>query len=162
MNFVIEVIPPADELAAFEKRKPAMSTTRGNLGVILSVGLLAVCGAAMAGEPFAIDWHTIDGGGVMQSTGGGFTLDATIGQPDAGFMTGGGFQLTGGFWFEQPPGDCNATGIADLLDNADFADCFSGPGGGLPTPDCNCFDVDGDNDADLLDFAELQVAFNPI
>ncbi len=98
---------------------------------------------------------TIDGGGAMQSTGGGFELSATIGQADAGVMTGGGFQLTGGFWFEQPPGDCNATGIADLLDHADFADCLTGPGGGLPMPDCNCFDVD----ADLLDFAELQVAF---
>ena len=92
-----------------------------------------------AGEPFVIDWCSIDGGGKISSTGGGF-------------------QLTGGFWFEQPPGDCNATGIADLLDHADFADCLSGPGGGLPLPDCNCFDFDGDGDADLLDFATLQAA----
>ncbi len=67
--------------------------------------------------------------------------------------------VTGGFWFEQPPGDCNATGVADLLDHADFADCLSGPGGGLLMPDCNCFDVDGDNDTDLFDVAELQVFF---
>ncbi len=161
MVFLTEFRPPADELAAFEKRKQAMSTTRRNLRVILSVGLLAVCGAAYAGGPFEIDWHTIDGGGKISSTGGGFEMSATIGQADAGVLTGGGFQLTGGFWFEQPPGDCNATGIADLLDHADFADCLSGPGGGLLMPDCNCFDVDADNDADLLDFAELQVAFNP-
>ncbi len=135
-----------------------MSTTRRNLRVILSMGLLAVCGAALAGEPFAIDWHTIDGGGKISSTGGGFELSATIGQADAGVLTGGGFQLTGGFWFEQPPGDCNATGIADLLDHGDFTDCLSGPDGGLPDPDCDCFDVDNDNDADMFDFAELQVA----
>ncbi len=137
-----------------------MSTRRfaGTSMVILSVGLLTVCGAVFAGEPFAIDWHTIDGGGKISSTGGGFELSATIGQPDAGVSSGGGFQLTGGFWFEQPPGDCNATGIADLLDHADFADCLTGPGGGLPLPDCNCFDVDGDGDADLLDFAALQEA----
>ena len=91
--------------------------------VILSVGLLTVCGTPLAGEPFAIDWYTIDSGGVMQSTGGGFEMSATIGQPDAGIMFGGGFQLTGGFWFEQPPGDCNATGFADLFDHSDFADC---------------------------------------
>ncbi len=124
----------------------------------IAILMLGLAPAALAGN-FAIDWYTIDGGGVMQSTGGGFTLDGTIGQADAGVLTGGGYLLTGGFWFEQPPGDCNATGIADLLDHADFADCLTGPGGGLPMPDCNCFDVDGDNDADLLDFAELQVAF---
>ena len=112
----------------------------------------------MGGPDYDLPRNSIDGGGQISSTGGGFELSATIGQPDAGIMTGGGFQLTGGFWFEQPPGDCNATGMADLLDHADFADCLTGPGGGLPTPDCNCFDVDGDGDADLLDFAELQVA----
>ena len=159
MVFLTEFRPPADELAAFEERKRAMSTTRCNPRVILSVGLLTVCGTALAGGPFAIDWHTTDGGGVMQSTGGGFELSATIGQADAGVLTGGGFQLTGGFWFEQPPGDCNATGIADLLDHGDFTDCLSGPGGGLLMPDCNCFDIDSDNDADLFDAAELQVSY---
>ncbi len=115
-------------------------------------------GLAFAGGGLTIDWHSIDGGGKISSTGGGFELSATIGQADAGVMFGGGFQLTGGFWFEQPPGDCNATGIADLLDHADFVYSLTGPGGGLPMPDCNCFDVDGDGDADLLDFAELQGA----
>ena len=67
--------------------------------------------------------------------------------------------MTGGFWFEQPPGDCNATGIADLFDHGDFIDCLSGPEGGLSDPDCDCFDVDNDIDADLFDFAELQIAF---
>ncbi len=86
--------------------------------VILTVALAT---AALAAD-LTIDWHTIDGGGRISSTGGWFELSATIGQPDAGFMTGGGFQLTGGFWFEQPPGDCNATGIADLLDHSDFAE----------------------------------------
>ncbi len=46
MIFLTEFRPPADELAAFEKGKRAMSTTRCNLRVILSVGLLTVCGAA--------------------------------------------------------------------------------------------------------------------
>ncbi len=127
--------------------------------MILCVGLLAVCGAALAGNTFEMDWHTIDGGGKISSTGGGFELSATIGQPEAGIMFGGGFQLTGGFWFEQPPGDCNATGIADLWDHADFTDCLSGPGGGLLMPDCNCFDIDGDGDGDLFDAALIQESF---
>ena len=130
-----------------------------NIRSILAGAVVCLCFASPTlGQSLAIDWFTIDGGGAMASIGGTFELSGTIGQPDAGSLANGEYELTGGFWFEQPPGDCNATGIADLLDHADFADCLTGPGGGLPTPDCNCFDVDGDGDADLLDFAELQVA----
>ncbi len=49
MIFLTEFRPSADELAAIEKRKRTMSTTRLDLRVILSVGLLIVCGAAYAG-----------------------------------------------------------------------------------------------------------------
>ena len=46
----------------------------------------------------AIDWHTVDGGGGT-STGGGYTVSGTIGQPDAGApMTNGQYSVTGGFW----------------------------------------------------------------
>lgn len=48
-------------------------------------------------QPFSLDWHTIDGGGGT-STGGVFTVSGTIGQPDAGAMSGGPFTLQGGFW----------------------------------------------------------------
>jgi len=102
---------------------------------------------------------TVDGGGAVQSSGGAYTLSGTIAQPDAGMASAGAYTLTGGFWFEEPPGDCNATGVADLLDHADFADCLSGPGGGLLMPDCNCFDVDGDGDGDLFDAALIQESF---
>ncbi|MCB0167523.1 MAG: hypothetical protein KDI79_25060 [Anaerolineae bacterium] len=42
---------------------------------------------------------TIDSGG-GQSSGGGFTLIGTIGQPEVSStaMSGGGYTLTGGFW----------------------------------------------------------------
>ncbi len=55
----------------------------------------AVCLYAQA--QFAFDWWTVDGGG-GQSTGGVFTVSGTIGQPDAGRMSGGQFTLEGGFW----------------------------------------------------------------
>lgn len=48
-------------------------------------------------QDYSIDWHTTDGGGGT-STGGPFSLSGTIGQPDAGKMSGGSFSLTGGFW----------------------------------------------------------------
>ncbi len=56
---------------------------------------LAVLGLA-DGVPDLI-WHSADGGGGM-STGGGYVLRGTIGQPDAGILTGDGITLTGGFW----------------------------------------------------------------
>ncbi len=50
---------------------------------------------ALAG--YSIDWFTVDGGG-GPSSGGQFSLSATIGQPDAGLLKGGQFVLSGGFW----------------------------------------------------------------
>ena len=53
---------------------------------------------AVFAQPYAIDWHTIDGGGGT-STGGVFAVSGTIGQPDAGGpLTSGNYSLTGGFW----------------------------------------------------------------
>jgi hypothetical protein len=50
-----------------------------------------------SGQSYTIDWSTIDGGGGT-STGGVYSVSGTIGQPDAGRMTGGNFTLDGGFW----------------------------------------------------------------
>ena len=47
---------------------------------------------------YAIDWYTIDGGGGMESGGGGYTLSGTIGQHDTGVMESGTYDLSGGFW----------------------------------------------------------------
>ena len=53
--------------------------------------------AGLARGQNSIDWWTVDGGG-GPSTGGVFTVSGTLGQPDAGVMSGGQFTLTGGFW----------------------------------------------------------------
>ena len=50
-----------------------------------------------AAQNFNIDWFTIDGGGGT-STGGVYAVSGTIGQPDAGVASGGGYSLAGGFW----------------------------------------------------------------
>ena len=47
-------------------------------------------------QDYSIDWYSIDGGGGT-SSGGGYTLTGTIGQSDAGKLTGGDFELVGGF-----------------------------------------------------------------
>jgi hypothetical protein len=49
-------------------------------------------------QSYAIDWHTIDGGGGT-STNGPYSLTGTIGQADAsGPMTNGQYSLSGGIW----------------------------------------------------------------
>ena len=48
-------------------------------------------------QSYSLDWFTVDGGGGT-STGGVYSVSGTIGQPDAGAMSGGNFLLTGGFW----------------------------------------------------------------
>ena len=47
---------------------------------------------------YSIDWSTIDGGGGATSTGGVYSVSGTIGQPDAGKMSGGNYTVDGGFW----------------------------------------------------------------
>ena len=65
------------------------------VGIAL-VAVLAVTWSALA-QTGALDvpWFSVDGGGGT-SAGGNFTLDGTIGQPDAGKLTGGDFAVEGG------------------------------------------------------------------
>ena len=50
-----------------------------------------------AAQNYAINWSTIDGGG-GESSGSDYTIQATIGQPDAGALSGSDYFLSGGFW----------------------------------------------------------------
>jgi hypothetical protein len=125
---------------------------------VLALAILSLTIASAPGEEFDLSWHSV-GGGVVHSIGGPFELSGTIGQPDAGALTGGEFTLTGGFWFETPPGDCNQDGGTGLLDMRSFTDCMTGPSG-APAGNCRCFDVNHTSSADLIDFAEFQTAFN--
>jgi len=45
-----------------------------------------------------VPWSKIAGGGGLQSTGGVYAVSGTIGQPDAGKLSGGHYTLDGGFW----------------------------------------------------------------
>jgi hypothetical protein len=63
---------------------------------VAAIALLVGINTARA-QNYAIDWFTIDGGGGT-STGGVYSVSGTIGQPDAGTMSGGSYSLVGGFW----------------------------------------------------------------
>lgn len=66
-----------------------MKTTLLFLGLVLPLAVNA--------QNYSIDVFTIDGGGGT-SAGGTYAVSGTIGQPDAGAMSGGNFSLLGGFW----------------------------------------------------------------
>jgi hypothetical protein len=105
-----------------------------------------------------IDWWTVDGGGEMWCTGDDYELSGTIGQSDANefIMTGGDFELTGGFWALAAvrfcPGDLDGDGDTDHSDLgillADWGCVGSGP------EDCPG-DLDGDFDTDHSDLGIL-------
>jgi hypothetical protein len=94
-------------------------------GKLIAASLLVMAsGPAAMAQPFTIDWYTIDGGGGT-STGGAFSLSGTIGQPDAGVMSGGTFTLTGGFWagaVTPPPAGCSLADVVvdGTVDGSDF------------------------------------------
>jgi hypothetical protein len=60
--------------------------------------IVLAAGLARAASGFDLAWWTSDGGGGA-SSGTGYSLTGTIGQPDAGpLLAGAGYQLGGGFW----------------------------------------------------------------
>jgi hypothetical protein len=120
--------------------------------MLLILVAVSVSGSAAAlADDFTVDWYTIDSGGQMWSTGGGFELGGTIGQADAGVtaMTGGSFELVGGFWAAPPCwclSDVNNDGLRDGLDVQEFIDCVLA--GGV---NCACADLYTDGALDLED-----------
>jgi hypothetical protein len=65
---------------------------------LVLVLIIFVSGIALAAGSYDLSWWTVDGGG-GSSMGNGYTLNGTLGQPDAGTLSsGGGYILTGGFW----------------------------------------------------------------
>ena len=66
--------------------------------LLVLLGVLNALGTVRTpAQTYSVDWFTIDGGGGT-SSGGAYTVNGTIGQPDAGRMSGGPYSLVGGFW----------------------------------------------------------------
>ena len=117
------------------------NTTRRRLPALVAIACLG--GVVVAGGPFEISEWTLDGGG-GQSTGGPFVVDGTLGQPDASPpMSGGGFEVVGGFWGAVScPADLDGNGAIDLGDLNIVLGSF---GGGISG------DINGDGVTDLAD-----------
>ncbi|MEJ5344535.1 MAG: hypothetical protein WHS83_06465 [Chloroflexus sp.] len=67
---------------------------------VLLVVLIVLPALALtsSGGPYNLNWWTVDGGGYTVSTGGSYALGGTVGQTDAGVLSGGSYTLSGGFW----------------------------------------------------------------
>jgi hypothetical protein len=63
----------------------------------LGLAFLLSVGWGRAQGQYSVVWSTVDGGGGT-STGAVYTVSGTLGQPDAGAMSGGQFSVRGGFW----------------------------------------------------------------
>lgn len=123
---------------------------------ITAAALAILAGAACAGVP-AIDLFTIAGGGGT-STGGDWSITATIGQADAGpGLSGGDWSMAPGFWTVVPaPPPCPADlvepfGVLDLLDINAFVTGFIGQD--------DIADLNGDGFFDLVDINEFISSF---
>ena len=74
-------------------------------GTKLSIMMTAIAWMTLAqpvnAQDYAVDWHSIDGGGGTVS-GGTYMVRGAIGQPDAAEVAGGTFEVKGGF-IQAPP-----------------------------------------------------------
>lgn len=120
--------------------------------------------ASSWGQSYDIDWYTLDAGGHMFSSGGGYEMGGTVGQNDSGeppgiTSTGGGYSLTGGFWntYVSIPcfADLDGNRVVDIQDLAILLAHF-GNVGGMSYSDG---DLDFDGDVDVQDLAFLLAEF---
>jgi hypothetical protein len=122
--------------------------------------IAAIAGTASLAQGAEITWHTIDGGGGT-SGGGDLRISGTVGQPDAGQMSGGSFELSGGFWAAPAAGGAPCFGDLDGDNQVGLSDLSAllsnfGLPAGLTYEDG---DLDGDGDVDLADLADLLSSF---
>ncbi|MCS7190475.1 MAG: hypothetical protein NZ843_02595 [Fimbriimonadales bacterium] len=128
-----------------------MRTLTKRISVAAFALLSMLCARAQSGGNFDLSWWTIDSGGVTFAAGGGFNLGGTVGQPDASnALTGGSFNLTGGFWFAPAciatNGDVDGNNCVDDADLLGVLFNFGATGANLADVNCDAA-VD---DADLL------------
>ncbi len=93
---------------------------------------------------YEISWHTIDGGGGV-SSGGQYIVGGTIGQAEGGYSAGGGYEVLGGFWPDEPL--CTV----EFHHYARFADYWLSSGCNAGNDWCGGADLDQLGDVDGVD-----------
>jgi hypothetical protein len=110
---------------------------------------------AQTGGPYDLSWHNIGPGG--SASGGSYSLNVSIGQPDAATMSGGSYTLTGGFLPGGPTcalaGDLNGDGQVTVLDIQMIAAAWPQAAASFP------YDQSGDGDLDIQDVILVTAQF---
>ena len=120
------------------KNRRLLSRSGGAAVFVLMCFLVSSANA----QPYAIDWWTVDDGGIGTSSAGSYVLTGTAGQCDASGMSGAGdYRLVGGYW----PGSGMVCWV-DLPELAALTDQWLGAGSA---------DLDGSGTVDLTDYAML-------
>ncbi len=129
------------------------------IGVYLALTILSALTTTVCadGPEYDLAWNTVDSGG-DRSSGGDYVLMGTIGQPDAGAMTGGAYELSGGFWPGSAasipcPADVDGDGMVDVLDLLLVLAQWG------PCPPICIGDVNGDGLVDVLDLLDVLTAW---
>ena len=78
--------------------KRMISSVLFGLATMLWLGINASTQATPTTDSYDLSWYTSDSGGTTFSAGSNYALGGTIGQPDAGLMSGSAYTLVGGFW----------------------------------------------------------------
>ncbi len=95
--------------------------------VLLAVlGGLAGVARAQSGGVYDLSWSSVDGGGLMSSSAGIYSVSGTIGQPDAGALNAGAYLCGGGFWHADAAScwaNCDNSTTTPVLNVLDFT-CF--------------------------------------
>jgi Immunoglobulin domain/Immunoglobulin I-set domain len=84
------------------------------------------------------------------------TIVGPFDPPPSGSVT-----VTGLVFLSHCPADLACDGLVDLADYQSFIDCRTGPDVTIVDGTCRAFDVDFDDDVDLVDWAALQRLFDP-
>ena len=80
------------------KIKPLLRRVIPRVLPLTALGILLAFTAIYASGGYTMNWATVDGGGGTFSTGDGYNLGGSAGQPDAGALSGGDYTLHSGFW----------------------------------------------------------------
>src|SRR5262245_26370556 len=99
--------------------------------MIASAGIALALSEGALAQQYAVVWSSIDSGGnTIPATGGPYGLIGTVGQPDAGALSGGTYAIGGGFGGGggggPPPcyANCDGSSVAPILNVNDFI-CFA-------------------------------------
>jgi hypothetical protein len=137
-------------------------TTKTTIGMLAAASIALTSVGPAFSQEFDLSWHTFDAGGGLV-IGGDYELVGTIAQPDAGApMTGGGFELLGGFW----PGALSPASCLGDLDGdgaisvSDLTILLSNFGSTSAAPESG--DLDGDGDVDIGDLSLLLSLFGSL